>query len=315
MRKRNAYIYKRLIQLIPIVLGLTFLSFALLYLSPGDAAHKKLTAQGVAVTEDVIERTREEMGLNRPLIVQYADWLLHLAQGDWGTSYKDNLPVASKLGKAAGYTFVLALSSLLLSLALSLPLGVYGAVRKNSLPDWVLRFLCFGGNAMPNFLLAILLTYVFSIRFKLFPVIAKGSLQGLLLPVLSLSLPLTASFIRQIRAAVLTQLGEPYVTGARARGVREFYVLFCNVLPGALPSIITVAGLAVGTLLGGSVVVENIFMWPGLGKLAMDSITARDYPVIQGYVVLMAFVYVLINLAADISYRYLDPRIGREQEL
>ncbi len=303
------FIIKRLLQLIPIIIGSTFLTFVLLYLSPGDPAQKKLNAQGVGVTGEVLEQTREEMGLNRPFIIQYTDWLADLLNGDMGYSYKDGAPVAGKLVKGMKYTLPLAAGALVLSCIISIPLGILSAVRKNGLMDYGIRFFCFAGNAIPNFLLSIFFLYFFCIRLKFFPVIAKNSIKGLFLPTLALALPLTSRFVRQIRAAILKQLEMEYVSGARARGVDEKYILFFNVLHNAMISIITVLGLSVGTLLGGSVVIESIFMWPGIGKLVMDSITARDYPVIQGFVIIMAMIYVVVNLVTDLSCHFLDPRL------
>lgn len=306
------YILKRLTQLIPILFGITFLTFALLYLSPGDPAQKKLSATGVAVSNEVLKITQEEMGLNRPLISQYTSWLLNLLKGDMGISYKDGTPVAYKLAKGMKYTFLLSLSAFVLATGVSLPLGIYTAIRKNHFSDYCIRFICFAGNAVPNFLLAIVLIYFLCIRMKLFPVIAGKNVRGLFLPALSLALPLASRFIRQIRAAVLTELEADYVSGGRSRGVKEKYLLFGNVVHNAMKSIITVLGISIGTLFGGSVVIESIFMWPGIGKLAMDSITARDYPVLQGIVIIMAIIYVIVNLEVDIICRRLDPRIKEQ---
>jgi len=300
---------KRLLQLIPVLIGLTLLVYGLMYIAPGDPAAKKLQAQGVAVSEETLKAAREEMGLDRPFIVQYGSWLSGVLRGDLGTSYKDGLPVAAKLLKGLKNTLLLTLASLLLSVAVSLPLGVYTAVRQNRAGDYIIRFLSFVGNSMPNFLISVLLMYFFCIQIKAFPIIAKNSFQGLFLPTLSLSIPMMSRFTRQVRAEVLEELGKPYVAGARARGLKERYVLYKNVLHNTLSAIITIVGLSVGTLLGGSVVVETIFSWPGIGKLAMDSITARDYPVIQGFVMWMAVIFVLINLFTDLAYRRLDPRV------
>ena len=300
--------------MILILFGVTFLVFGLMYISPGDPAQKKLTAGGVAVSEDVLEETREEMGLNRPFLVQYGDWLGKALRGDLGTSFKDGIPVGEKLLKGIKYTAILSVSSFLLAVLVSIPLGIYSAVRQNRFGDYLIRFLSFIGNSLPNFLISVLLMYFFCIKFKIFPIIAEQSLKGLFLPALTLAVPMMSQFIRQIRAEVLEQLHQPYVSGARARGVKERFILFGNVLHNSMIPIVTVLGLSVGSLMAGSVVVETIFMWPGLGKLAMDSITARDYPVVQGFVILMAVIYVLVNLITDLSYHRLDPRVNEEWE-
>lgn len=308
MRK---YIGRRMIHLVWIMLAVSFLTFLLMYLSPGDAAMKKLYAQGIAVSEEVLENTRESMGLNRPFIVQYGDWLFHALKFDLGTSFKDGFPVAGKLVKGLRNTALLTLASLVLSLAVSLPLAVLTAVKKDKAADLITRFLTFIGNSMPNFLISVLLMYLLCVKARILPVVADRSVRGLILPCLSLSIPLTSRFIRQFRAEILEQMNKPYVTGALLRGVRPS-VVWKNILHNASVSILTVVGLSVGTLLGGSVVIETVFRWPGLGKLAMDAITNRDYPVIQGFVLLTSFIYVMINLITDISYRLIDPRMHME---
>ena len=274
--------------MILILFGVTFLVFGLMYISPGDPAQKKL--------------------------VQYGDWLGKALRGDLGTSFKDGIPVGEKLLKGIKYTAILSVSSFLLAVLVSIPLGIYSAVRQNRFGDYLIRFLSFIGNSLPNFLISVLLMYFFCIKFKIFPIIAEQSLKGLFLPALTLAVPMMSQFIRQIRAEVLEQLHQPYVSGARARGVKERFILFGNVLHNSMIPIVTVLGLSVGSLMAGSVVVETIFMWPGLGKLAMDSITARDYPVVQGFVILMAVIYVLVNLITDLSYHRLDPRVNEEWE-
>ena len=306
------YVGKRLLQLIPILIGLTFLVFTLLYIAPGDPAQRKLTAQGVAVSEQVLEQTREEMGLNRPFLVRYGDWLLGVLRGDFGASYKDGMPVLPKLMRCMGKTLVLAAGSLLLALVVSVPLGVMTAARRGGVIDRLVRLLTFVGNAMPNFLVSVLLMYYLCIQVNLFPVIAKGTVQGLFLPALALAIPMASRFIRQIRAEVLEELGKPYVAGALARGVAMRTVLVHDVLRNTLSGVLTIVGLSVGTLMGGSVVVETIFRWPGIGQLVMDAISARDFPVIQGFVLLMAVIYVVVNLLTDLSYRALDPRVELE---
>lgn len=292
-----------------IVIGLSFLTYLLMYISPGDPALKKLNAQGITVSEETLAEARHDMGLDKPFLVRYGQWLAGALHGDLGNSYKDGLPVAQKLVHALRYTLILSSASLALALIVAVPLAVLTAVRKNGVLDYIVRFLSFIGNSMPNFLISVLLMYFLCVKLKLLPVIADESVRGLILPCLALSIPICAQFIRQFRAEILEQLGREYVAGAVSRGVKPSVMLFKNVLHNAAIPILTIIALSVGTLLGGSVVVETIFRWQGLGKLVMDAITARDYPVIQGFVIFTSCVYVLINLLTDLCYRRLDPRI------
>ena len=306
------YIAKRLLHLAGILIAVSFLTFLPMYLAPGDAAVKKLNAQGIAVSQEVLDRTRADMGLDRPFLVQYGDWAWKVLRGDLGASFKDGTSVAGKLRKAMGYTALLALGSLALALLVSLPLALLTALKKDTAADYILRFFSFVANSLPNFLISVLLMYFLCVRTRLLPVVADKSLKGLLLPAAALSIPMIGRFLRQFRAEILEQLGKSYVAGARTRGVKGRYILFRNVLHNASISILTIVGLSVGTLFGGSVVIETIFRWPGLGKLAMDAITNRDYPVIQGFVLFSAAVYVLVNLVTDIAYHWIDPRVRQE---
>ena len=306
MKKQTA---KRIAELIIILIVLSFLTFLLMYLAPGDPAEKRLSSQGVAVTREVLQAEQERMGLLRPFMVRYFDWLTGILHGDWGVSFKDDLPVAPKLVSGLKNTAILALSSLILSLLVSIPLGIASAVKKNSVLDHVVRLLSFIGNALPNFLISVLLMYFFCIVLNIFPVVADGSVQGLILPMLSLAIPMAGRFTRQIRTETMEQLDQEYVTGLRTRGVREKDILVHNVFHNASGHIFTIVALQIGTLMGGSVVIETIFRWPGIGKLVMDSINARDYPTIMGFVLIMGTIYVVINFISDVLYHVLDPRI------
>lgn len=303
------YIAKRLIHLVIVLFAISFITFLLLYIAPGDPAEKKITAQGMALTPELLAATREKLGLDRPFIVQYFSWLGGIFRGDLGFSYKDSLSVSYKLGEALGYTVKLALASILIALGISIPLGIFTAVHKNSVFDNVIQVLSFIGNSLPSFLISVLLIFFLCIQFKIFPVIANNSFQGLFLPAISLSIPMIGNFTRQFRAEILEQLNKPYITGCEVRGVKKRFILFKNVLYNSISPIVTLVGMYIGGLMGGSVIIETIFRWPGIGKLVMDSITARDYPVIQGFVLVMATIYVLINLGTDILYRAMDPRI------
>jgi peptide/nickel transport system permease protein len=302
-------IIKRIAGLIIILVILSFFVFALLYIAPGDPAEKRLTSQGVAVTKEVLDAERERLGLLKPFLVRYGEWLFDVVRGDFGVSFKDDMPVAPKLAQGLKNTCILALTSLIVSLLVSFALAILSVLDRDGIADHIVRILSFISNSLPNFLISVLLMYFLCIRLNLFPVIAKGDFQGLFMPVLSLSIPMTGRFIRQMRAEFLSQMSNDFVTGMRGRGVRTEYIML-NVVRNSLGHIFTIVALQIGTLMGGSVVIETIFRWPGIGKLVMDSITARDYPVIMGFVVIMGTIYVLINQISDLLSSVLDPRIA-----
>ena len=294
------------------MLVITLMVFTLMYLTPGDPALQKLTSKGGTVTPELLAAERHEMGLDRPFFVRYFDWVFNIVQGDFGSSYSDGQSVASKLMKALGYTGALTVACTLFSVVIAIPIGVYTAIKKDTLFDNTVRILTFTGNAMPNFLIALLLMYLFCIRIKTFPVIASASLKGMFLPTLSLSIPMISRFARQTRADVMAQLSEEYVIGMHARGVKEWIILFKNVLHNTAASIITIISLQIRILIGGSVVTEVIFRWPGIGNLMMNSIMARDYPVVQGAVLILSTIQILVNLLTDLSYFVIDKRISLE---
>ncbi len=306
----KGYIGKRLLQLIPILIGVTFLSFALMRLAGSDAVTERYEASGQAVSEEVMEEARRELGLDKPFLTQYLVWLKGMVTGDMGESYVSGRDVFQTFISKLPATILLTVSSVLLTVLLSVPLGIWSAVKQNRFTDYLIRFLSFVGNALPNFFVALLLMYLFSIKLGWLPVIASGTgFTSLVMPTLTLAIAMSAKYTRQVRAAVLEELGKDYVTGARARGVRERVILWKNVLRSSLLTIITLLALSIGSLLGGTAIVESIFLWDGVGKLAVDSITMRDYPMIQAYVVWLAVIYVAVNLAADLIYHDLDPRI------
>ena len=304
------YILKRLLSLIPILIGISFISFALIYFTGGDAVAVRYEAIGGVLSPELINQKREELGLNRPFIIQYLSWLLGVIQGDMGISYVSGKPVFGYIFSKLPNTILLSISSLLTTLIISLPLGILSAVKKNSVFDNIIKGLSFVGNSLPNFFVALVLSYIFALQLKILPVISQGtSIKSLILPTLTLALAMSAKYIRQIRALIVSELSKPYVTGARARGIKENTIIFFNVLRLTSLTLITLMSLSFGSLLGGSSIVESIFMWDGIGKLAIESINLRDYPVILAYVLWMAFIYVFINLMSDISYYFLDPRL------
>ena len=294
--------------LIVILLILSFFVFLLLYIAPGDPAEKRLTSQGVVITKEVLQAEQERLGLLKPFFVRYGEWLLGVLRGDFGLSFKDDMPVAAKLTAGLRNTCILASVSLIFSLFVSYPLALLSAFKKDKIADHIIRIISFVGNSLPNFLISVLLMYFFCIKINLFPVIADGSVKGLFLPVLCLSIPVISRFTRQIRSEMIQQLSEEYVTGMRLRGVKEIYIAL-NIIRNSLGHVLTIIGLQIGTLMAGSVVIETIFRWPGIGKLVMDSITNRDYPVIMGFVIIMGMIYVVINQLTDLCYHLLDPRV------
>ena len=308
--KKGNYIVRRLLQLIPILLVITFLSFGMMRLAGSDAVLQKMENTGMAVSQEVIDAARAELGLDKPFLTQYIVWLGNLLHGDMGTSYISGREVLPTFLSKLPATLLMTAMSIVLTVAISLPLGILAAVKQNRFTDYLIRFGSFVGNSMPNFFVALLLLYFFAIRLGVFPVISRDvTLRSAVLPSLTLAIAMSAKYLRQVRATVLDELSKDYVAGARARGVRFSVTLTRSVLRAALVTILTLLTLSIGSLLGGTAIVESIFMWDGVGKLAVDAINMRDYPVIQAYVMWMAIIYVCFNLITDLSYRALDPRI------
>ena len=304
------YILRRLLQLIPILLVITFLSFGMMRLAGSDAVLQKMENTGMVVSQEVLDSARAELGLDKPFLTQYFVWLGNLLHGDMGTSYISGQEVFGTFLSKLPATLLLTAVSILLTIVISIPLGVLAAVKQNRFTDYLIRTASFLGNSMPNFFVALLLMYFFSIRLKVFPVIASDmSLSSVALPSFTLAVAMSAKYLRQVRATVLDELSKEYVTGARSRGIKFSVTMTKSVLRASLVTILTLLTLSIGNLLGGTAIVESIFLWDGVGKLAADAINMRDYPMIQAYVMWMAIIYVCVNLITDLSYRVLDPRI------
>ena len=303
------YILKRLLQLVVVLLGVTFLTFMITQATPSDAAEMKYVSMGMMPSTELLEKTREEMGLNDPVLIQYGRWLGSVLHGDLGESSKFGESVWTQMTRKLPMTLKLAGVSLIVVILISFPLGILSAVKKNKAADYIIRFFSFFGVSMPNFWLALLLMYIFAVRLGWFKVVSTDSVQGMILPVATLTIPMISSYARQIRAALLEELNANYVIGARARGIPERRIIWGHVLPNAILPIITLLGLSVGHLLGGAAIIETIFSWQGIGNMVVEAIRVRDYPLIQGYVIWMAIIYVTVNLIVDIAYRLLDPQI------
>lgn len=308
MALRN-YVLKRFLQLIPVLIGITFLSFAMMRIAGSDAITEMYSNKG-GVSQEIIDAARADLGLDKPFLTQYFTWLGGMLTGDMGTSYISGRNVFDTFVSKLPATLLLTALSILLTIIISIPLGVYAAVRHDRVSDYLIRFCSFIGNSLPNFFVAMLLMYFLSIRLGWLPVISKGlSVKSAAMPTLTLAIAMSAKYLRQVRATVLEELNKDYVIGAQARGVRGRVTLWRSVMKSSMLTIITLLALSIGSLLGGTAIIESIFMWDGVGKLAVDAITMRDYPIIQAYVVWMAIIYVLVNLITDLLYHAMDPRI------
>ncbi|MBR4384704.1 MAG: ABC transporter permease [Selenomonadaceae bacterium] len=297
------YFLARIVQLVPILFGITFLTFAMMQFAADDAVDKIFEQN--SVSEEIKAAKRAELGLDQPFAIQYLNWLAGILTGDLGRSYISGNFVFDTFIDKLPATIELMLVSLALTIIFAIPLGILSAVNQNRPLDWIIRGLTFVGNSLPNFFVGLLLIYFLALKLNLLPIIG----QNVVMPALTLTISMAAKYTRQIRAVVLEELDKPYVTGARSRGVDEFTILTRSVLRSTLIMIITLLALSTGSLLGGTAIVETIFMWDGVGKMAVDAILMRDYPMIQAYVVWMAIIYVFVNLAADLLYHWLDPRV------
>lgn len=304
------YAIRRFLQLIPILFGITFLSFLLMYLAGSDAVTEMYSNRGVEVAQEIIDERKAALGLNLPFFQQYLNWLGAMLQGNMGISYVTGEDVLTAFMRKLPATLLLTGSAVAVTVLISLPCGILAAVRHDRLVDLLLRFGSFLGNAMPNFFVAMLLMEFLGIQLGILPVIASGTdIESAIMPTLTLAIAMSAKYLRQVRSAVLEELNKEYVQGARARGVSESVILWKNVMKAAMLTIMTLLALSIGSLLGGTAIIESIFMWDGVGKLAVDAINMRDYPLIQAYVMWMAIIYVFVNLTADLLYHYFDPRI------
>ena len=303
------YILSRLIQLVPILIGITFLTFAMMQFAADDAVDI-LYEQSGSVSEEIKAAKRAELGLDKPFLIQYVNWLKGVAVGDMGRSFISGKLVFETFAEKLPATFELMIVSILLTIFIATPLGILAAVNQNKFLDYVIRTLSFIGNSLPNFFVGLLLIYFLALKLNLLPIMSKpDDFSSVIMPALTLTIAMGAKYTRQIRAVVLEELAKPYVVGAKSRGIGEFTILTKSVLRSTLIMIITLLALSMGSLLGGTAIVETIFMWDGVGKMAVDAILTRDYPLIQAYVVWMAIIYVVMNLAADLLYHWLDPRV------
>lgn len=308
----GGFIGKRLLAVIPLIFFATLLAFILIHLSPVDPAEAYLVAAHIHPTDEILAQKRHEFGLDQPLPVQYAHFLTKMCRLDFGTSYLSNEPVWDEVVKRIPATLELTFGSIALAIFISVPLGFLSAVHKNGVIDHIVRVIAFFGASIPQFWLGYLLMFIFSVKLDLLPVQGTGTWMHFLLPSLTLAMGLIAIYSRLLRTTVLEQLQESYVLYARTRGIKERIILGRHVLRIAFSPMLTGLGMNMGKLLGGTVIVEEVFSWPGFGRYFIEAIFNRDIPVIQCYVLVSACLFIVCNLLVDLLQMVLDPRISRE---
>ncbi|MDQ0194687.1 nickel ABC transporter permease subunit NikB [Paenibacillus wynnii] len=307
-----SYIGKRLLAIIPIFIFATLLSFIMINLSPVDPAEAYLTAANIRLTEEVLAEVRHEFGLDQPLYVQYVQSLIKMCRFDFGTSYVTKEPVWQEVAHRLPATLQLSFSSLFLVILISVPIGFLSAVYKNSVFDHFSRLLAFLGASIPQFWLGYLLIFFLSVKLDLFPVQGRGTWLHLVLPSFTLALGLIAVYTRLLRTSILEQMQEPYVLYARTRGIKEKIIMGKHILKIAISPMITGLGMNMGKLFAGTIIVEEVFSWPGFGRYFIEAIFNRDIPVIQCYVFLVACIFIVCNLIVDLLQMVIDPRISRK---
>ena len=300
------YLIRRLLLTIPVLLGVATLVFALIHFIPGDPAQAML---GEGATPEEVHQLRERLGLNRPLIVQYGSFLRGLVRGDLGVSLRNDQPVTRQILERMPATAELAFASMTVAVLIAVPLGIVAAVWHGTAIDFSAMTLSLVGISVPNFWLGPLLAIIFAVELGWLPVGGRGTLAHLVLPAVTLGAALAAILARMTRASLLEELREPYVLAARAKGVSRTRAILYHAFRNSLIPIVTILGLQFGVVLTGAVITETIFAWPGIGRLLIQSISFRDYPLVQGCVLLIAVTYVGVNLLTDLTYSFLDPRI------
>jgi peptide/nickel transport system permease protein len=302
----TTYLVRRLLLTLPVLLGVTFIIFAMVRLTPGDPAQ---VIAGEQATRETVEAVRRSLGLDQPMVVQYGRFLGDLVRGDMGRSTRSQRPVLQELADRFPNTLELTLAGMLVASVMGLGAGVVSATRRNRWPDTLSMILALGGVSMPVFWLGLMLILLFSVKLGWLPPVGRGSLAQLVLPAITLGAASAAILARMTRSSLLEVLGQDWVMTARAKGLAERLVIYKHALKNAMIPVVTVMGLQFGTLLSGAVLTETVFAWPGIGRLIVESILARDYPVVQGAVLLTALTFVFVNLVVDLLYSVLDPRI------
>lgn len=306
------FIVKRVLSIIPIILGVSIITFLMVHLLPVDPAEAYLRLSKIPISDEAVQLVRTELGLDQPLYTQYLNWLSGAIRLDFGSSYITKNPVWEEMMNYLPATLELTFSSIILAFIISLPIGIFSALYKDRLFDHFSRTLSFVGAATPSFCLGFLFIYIFSLKLGYFPVSGRGGLLHLILPSLTLALASVAVYTRMLRGSTIDELHQPYVLYARARGIREKIIIGKHVLKNAITPLITTMGMHIGHKLSGSIIVENVFAWPGMGRYFVNALSARDYPVILCYVVLVTTIIIICNLLIDIFHAVIDPRVRKK---
>ncbi|MED4071789.1 nickel ABC transporter permease [Priestia endophytica] len=302
-------IVRKFLEVFTFMLFITFVSFLFIRLAPGDPVLTILNVDELSVSQEQVEMLREEMGFNKPLLVQYGYWLLNFVQLDFGQSYATGQPVIEMILTGLPATIELTIGSMIVMLVVSIPLGSLSALYRDSWIDQISRILSIIGAAIPSFWLGLIFIDLISVRFSWLPTMGRDGLSSLVLPSLTLGLAISSVYVRLLRSSLLDSLSQEFIRSARARGLSDKRIFLVHAFRHSLPPVITVFGVSLGSLIGGVVVIEVLFAYPGIGKLVVDAIRQRDYPLIQGYILIMSAVVFIVNTCVDLSYRYLNPEM------
>lgn len=307
----GVYLVRRVVSILPVLFAVSTIVFFLLHAIPGDPIDLILGEQALPADRVALAH---ELGLDRPIIEQYGHFLKGLVSGDWGTSIYDGRPVTALLKERFGATALLASAAMFIAMLIAIPAGTIAAIRRRSLWDSAAMFIALVGISVPNFWLGPVLILIFSVHLGILPIAGIESFSSLILPSITLGAALAAMLSRMTRSSMIEELKSEYVTTARAKGLSERMVIFKHAFRNALNPIITIVGLQVGALMAGTIITEKIFLWPGVGMLLLESIYRRDYPVVQGCILIIAVIYVVVNTATDILYAEVDPRVRLKGE-
>jgi ABC-type dipeptide/oligopeptide/nickel transport system permease component len=314
MRSLLSIIGSRIIQLIIVMFVLSFVTFLLMKITPGDPIRTLLKVDDVIATKAEEEQLRKEYGFDEPIFVQYSQWIRSAVQFDLGESIVAKRPVLEMIMSKLPATAALSIGGMIVLLFISIPLGVLGAVYENRWPDYVSRWLAMVGASIPSFWLGLILISIFSVKLQLLPVMGKGTFAHFVLPSITLGVAMAPMYIRLLRERLIAVLQSTYIEAAKARGLRKERILFFHALRGSLIPLVTMFGLSIGSLLGGITVIEMLFSWPGMGELIVNAVMERDYPVIQGYILVVGVLVVMTNLIVDLMYVVINPQIQQGKE-